>query len=85
MYIIRFKMAFWNKKQPKEVNLTLEQQIKKIESRVLLLESETLDLATAHNILRNKVLKKIQFKNPKDDEKDSDSPENLYSKVLLKE
>ena len=61
-------------------DLTLTKRIAKVESRLTSIEAEILDLATAINIIRNKVLKKIQFKNP---EKEEES-EDLYNGMLLK-
>jgi len=66
----------------KNVELTSTERLKKLEHRLSLLEAEVLDIATAQNIIRNKVLKKIQFKNPKEEE---EQPKDLYSSVLLKE
>jgi len=71
--------------KPKNVELTSNERIKKLEHRLTLIESEILDIATAQNIIRNKVLKKIQFKNPKIDEEEEDKPKDLYNSVLLKE
>lgn len=73
-------MGFFTKKTQKNVEPTFEEEIKLLKSRVILLESQILDVATAQNILRNKVLKKIQFKNPKDDEEDS---KDLYNGMLI--
>lgn len=75
-------MGFFTKKTTEKVDLTLESEIKLLKGRVILLESQILDVATAQNILRNKVLKKIQFKNPKDDE---DEPKDLYNGMLIAE
>lgn len=66
----------------KNEDLSLNQRIKKLESRLQVVEAEILDVATAQNIIRNKVLKKIQFKNPKNDEEEEQDP---YNSVLLKE
>ena len=70
------------KKPSEKVDLTLEMRVSKLETRLSLYEAEILDLATAQNIIRNKVLKKIQFKNPKEDE---DKPKDLYSGMLIAE
>ncbi len=69
-------------KTEKNVEMTSNERLKKLEHRLTLLEAEILDIATAQNIIRNKVLKKIQFKNPKDDDKD---PKDLYNGILLSE
>jgi hypothetical protein len=72
-------MWLFNKKN---VEITSNERLKKLEHRLTLIEAEILDIATAQNIIRNKVLKKIQFKNPKEDD---ENPQDLYKSVLLKE
>lgn len=74
-------MAFWNKKTPEKVEPTLEERLKRMEGRITLLEAETMDLATAHNIIRNKVLKKIQFKKVEEEEEKKD----LYNGMFIPE
>jgi len=65
----------------KNVELTFQERLLKVETRLSLFETEIMDLATAQNILRNKVLKKIQFKNPKEDDEES---KDLYNNQLIK-
>jgi hypothetical protein len=75
----------WFNKDTEKVDETLLGRIKKLENRLQSIEAEILDIATAQNIIRNKVLKKIQFKNPKDDEEEEEKPKDLYNGVLLRE
>lgn len=78
-------MLWFSKKKPEIVEYTTAQRLSRIEARVTNVEAQILDLATAQNIMRNKVLKKIQFKNPKEDEEEAPKREDLNSKVLLPE
>jgi len=50
----------------------LEDSIKKMQTRLTRLEAEILDVATAQDIIRNKVLRKIQFKKPSEEEESKD-------------
>ena len=75
-------MLFFRKKAPENVEKTFSERLLRLESRLSVLEADILDLATAQNILRNKVLKKIQFKNIKEEEETS---KDLYSEILIKE
>jgi len=59
-----FKL-FQKKEQPE----TSLERISRLEKRLTRLEAELLDLATSQDIIRNKVLRKIQFK--KEEEKET--------------
>lgn len=58
-----------------------EERLLLIESRLKKLENEVLGLATGQEVIRNKVLKKIQFKRA-DEEPDR---KDLYNQVLIPE
>lgn len=75
-------MLFWSKKRVEEVNPTYDERLRKIETRINLLSAEILDIATAQTIIRDKVLRKIQFKKAPEEEEDT---KNTYSSVLLPE
>ncbi len=70
---------FWTKKPPEQVEVSFSQRLLRIESRLTLLEADILDLGTAQEIIRNKVLRKIQGKKPEEEEKAKD----LYGGMLL--
>lgn len=70
---------FWNKKNVEE---TSNERLSKLEKRLTRLEAEILDVATAQDIIRNKVLRKIQTKK---EDKEEEETESLYSKVLIPE
>ncbi len=55
-------MIFWSKKRSENENETLEERFSRLEKRFTRLEAEILDIATAQDIIRNKVLRKIQSK-----------------------
>jgi len=57
-------MAFWNKKPTENVDITLKEEIRLLKSRLTRVEAEILDIGTAQDIIRNKVLRKIQYKKP---------------------
>lgn len=75
-------MLFFNKKPSIDQDLTTEVRLKKIEARLQILEGETLALNVSIDSIRNKVLKKIQFKKEKEAEEEEKS-KDLYSGVLL--
>lgn len=74
-------MAFWHKKPIKNVDLTEKEEISKLKARINRIEAEVLDIATAQEIIRNKVLRKIQGKRHVEEEETKD----LYNGMLLKE
>jgi len=79
-------MAFFWQKQPEDnLPLTLLGRFSKIEARLTRLEAEILDVATAQDIIRNKVLRKIQPKKYPDEEEEDKKPKDLYNSVLLPE
>ncbi len=69
-------MMFFSKKNVEE---TSNERLSKLEKRLTRLEAEILDVATAQDIIRNKVLRKIQFK------KEEEEPQDLYNRVLIPE
>lgn len=73
-------MVFWKKEKVEE---TSSERLSKLEKRLTRIEAELLDLAVAQDTIRNKVLRKIQFKKEKEEEEDK--PQDLYSKVLIPE
>ena len=72
---------FW-KKRSENVDLTLKEEIDKLKTRLTKVEAEILDVATAQDVIRNKVLRKIQSKKPAEDEEET---QNIYNKVLIPE
>jgi hypothetical protein len=61
-------MGWFDKKKEEE---TSSDRLKKVETRLTRLEAEILDVATAQDIIRNKVLRKIQSKRvPEEEETD---------------
>lgn len=77
-------MWHWLSRRPIEEPLTLVQRISKLETRITLLDAEIMDLATAQDILRNKVLRKIQGRSrPEQLEEEEGKPKDLYGGVLL--
>ena len=75
-------MLFWNKKQPERPEETSKEALRRLEIRLTRVEAEILEVATAQDIIRNKVLRKIQHK--KEDEEE-DNAKDLYNSVLIKE
>lgn len=63
-------MLFWKKKAVESVEPTLKEEVRQLKAKITRLDSEVLDLITAQEILRNKVLRKIQAK------KDTESEQN---------
>lgn len=76
-------MWFFNKKTSVDVDLTLEQQFRKLANRVTILEGETLALATAQEAIRNKVLRKIQGKKEEEEPKE-EKPKDIYNGMLIR-
>jgi len=75
-------MRFWKwyvttQKQPENVPPTLI-------SRVTKIEADILDLYVTVDTIRNKVLRKIQFKHTKEEE-EKDNSKDLYGGILLPE
>jgi len=69
-------------KRMDNVSIPYNERILRIESRLTRLEADILDLATAQDIIRNKVLRKIQYKK---EEKEEVQTKDLSSRVLLPE
>lgn len=74
--------SFFMKKPSEDTEEAFRERVKRIDIRLTRLEADILDLATAQNIMRNKVLRKIQFKK---EEEEEENPKNPYSHVLLPE
>lgn len=70
---------FW---QTKNVEITSEERINRLEKRLIRAESEILDLNVTVDSLRNKVLRKIQRKH---EEEETEEPKDLYNSMLIKE
>ncbi len=74
---------FWIKKTPKEnVPETFEKRLSKLESEVKSHSSDIFSLFMDQKMLRDKVLRKIQFKR---EEEQEEKPKDLYNGMLLKE
>lgn len=76
---------FSRKKREENVDPTFSERLAKLEARYTRIEANLLDLATAQDIIRNKVLRKIQPKKYEDDEESEKKPKDLYNSVLLPE
>lgn len=65
----------WFKHEKREENDDLSQkdEIIKLKARINRIESELLDVMTAQEIIRNKVLRKIQSKKQPEEEENGDS------------
>jgi hypothetical protein len=59
--------------------------LQRVEARITSLEAEILDLTTAIAIIRNKVLRKIQFKQSEDQEQPEELNSQRFSDVLPKD
>ena len=57
-------------------------RVSAVEKRLSRLEAEILDVATAQDIIRNKVLRKIQSRKAPEEEEES---KDIYNGVLIKE
>jgi len=75
---------FWQTKTKENVEPTCLERVSRLEARITKLEAENLDLCTAIDIIRNKVLRKIQFKKEVDDTS-TDSTTSMYNGMLLPE
>lgn len=66
-------MWFFNKKAPEQVEPTYQERLKRLESKVMRQETEILDLIGSYDILKNKILKKIQSTKQPKEEQESDN------------
>jgi len=64
------------------VSQTCLDRVSAVEKRLSRLEAEILDVATAQDIIRNKVLRKIQSRKVPEEEQES---KDIYNGVLIKE
>jgi archaellum component FlaC len=62
---------FWAKINGKKEDETSIERVKRLETRLTRVEAEILDVATAQDIIRNKVLRKIQVKKEVEEEEES--------------
>ena len=73
----------FSKKQPENVPETYELRLKKLESKLIATQAEVLELYTAIDIIRNKVLRKIQYKKEeKEEEKPEETPNNPFASLI---
>jgi len=72
---------FLRRKTAENVLPTFSERLQRLESRQTRLEADILDLATAINIMRDKVLRKIQFKKEEEEPKAKD----IYAGMLIPE
>ncbi len=73
---------FFTTKKEQNVPETWEKRLDNLQERLRSAEMTLLDVVSDQKALRDKVLRKIQFKNPK---KDDDEEEDLNKRVLLPE
>jgi len=59
---------FFNSKRTENVPEAYEERLRKLEAKYLKLDAELMDLAQAQDIIRNKVLRKIQERRKTEDE-----------------
>ncbi len=64
--------SLFKKRAVNVVPINETDNVRLLKARITRLEAEVLDIATAQDIIRNKVLRKIQTKRPKDDENSED-------------
>jgi len=68
----------WFTKKEENVSQSLIKRVVELENRVLSLESQILSVQMDQKVIRDKVLRKIQFK--KDE---SDTPQDIYKGMLI--
>lgn len=73
---------FWNK--PQNVDKTLQKRIEELENRTTKLESDFLAVLLDQKVLRDKVLRKIQFKREPETEQEEEKPKDLYNGMLIR-
>lgn len=73
-------MWFFNKKTEEKADETLEKRLLTMNARIFKLESEVMELATAHEAIRQRILKKAGF-----GKKEEEQPKDLYGGMLLAE
>lgn len=61
-------MIFWNKKEKPAIKTDYLEEIAHLKSRITRLEAEVLDIMTAQEVIRDKVLRKIRLKSRTEDE-----------------
>jgi len=67
-------LSFFNKKPVENVKETLEsKEYTKLMARITKLEAELLEVITAQGIIRDKVLRKIQFKRKDNEEEEEEN------------
>jgi hypothetical protein len=70
-------MWFFGKKEQKSEDPNLYERVRKLESRVLILESDLIGTSAALDTIRSKFLKRFK------EQKSESAPKDLYSQVLL--
>lgn len=75
-------MWFWRGNKPQPEPETCAERVSKLEKRLTRMEAELLDLATAQDIIRDKVLRKIQIKR---EPTETTETKDLYNGVLIPE
>ncbi len=71
---------FWIKKKEEE-KPTDNVDYRKLNAKVIRLEAEVLEIAVAQDIIRNKVLRKIQNKKQLNEEEDNELTQDGYLKT----
>jgi len=80
-----FLASFFKEKKPENVPETFGERLSRVEKRLTRMEAEILDVATAQDIIRDKVLRKIQTQKPKPEPEEAIDKEDLYKGVFIKE
>jgi len=81
---LMFKWLKSKKKREENAPITSPERLAKLEATVVRLDAEILDLVVSMETMRNKVLRKIQFKKEEPEEPKKEK-ESFYSSVLLPE
>jgi len=71
---------FWMKSKPEGVDVPFLERLKKLETKVNMLENDLLNQATSISSIRSKIITKIMRKEAKDEE----TPQDLYNGMLIK-
>lgn len=68
----------WFTKKDKDVEQTLRIRVSELETQCFQLERKIIELQVDQKFLRDKVLRKIQFK-----KEESDTPQDIYKGMLI--
>lgn len=77
-------MIFWNRKRIENEDLTTKEELRLMKARVTRVESEILDCMTAIEIIRNKVLRKIQSKKQPEEEENGEEWAGIPKSTIFK-